>query len=128
MTPTLPDKLRRLAELPTQLRDLADVLDDPRNTRGMEFSGWQDYLRLAADTLEAQTREIERLQEALDEGVTAINNLMMPVGHEPLILRKHPAPCNQLDFCVVSDAKRRLAKIEAALATSATERRPYAGE
>jgi hypothetical protein len=54
------------------------------------------------------------LYEACKEALTAINNLVTG-GHESLILRKHPAPCNRLDFCVVSDAMRRYGVIDAAI-------------
>jgi hypothetical protein len=62
------------------------------------------------------------LLDALTQARVALCNLIELYGHESVILRKHPLPCNQLDFCVMHDANRRLKRVEAAIAKATGEK------
>lgn len=55
-------------------------------------------------------------QAALESAVVGLTNLIDLKHHDCLLLKKHPLPCKELDFCVMQDAKKRLEKAQAVLA------------
>lgn len=58
---------------------------------------------LAKRAIDAET-DNDRLRGLLREAQGALGNLVNLHGHASVVLRKHPAPCNGLDFCVMRDA------------------------
>jgi hypothetical protein len=69
-----------------------------------------DFEALEAKALAAITdkERIDFLYTALNDLISHMDNILDPVGHEDIRLRKHPRPCCNLDWCVVHDMQRRV--------------------
>lgn len=77
----------------------------------------RDIARLASELMEAN-RRISALERANLTLSIAVENMVgaFEFNHNDVRLRRHPYPCNTRDWCVVSDAKRRLKEAKDALA------------
>ncbi len=63
------------------------------------------------EDLHEATERVEQLVEALAQALVVISNLTVSRGHESILLKKHPAPCSRLDFCVMKHAEKHYAQL-----------------
>lgn len=71
--------------------------------------------------LAASQEEIKRLRAAIDRLCSAAHNITGDPAHLPAALRRHPSPCDGLDFCVVSDLRLAVSAARKALADPTPE-------
>ena len=82
-----------------------------------------DTLRRARSDAEVQ---LAKAMEAVRENLPYLENLILPWGHDSVLMSEHPMPCQGHDFCLMHQAQKGADAIREALGDQgAPERSPH---
>ena len=59
---------------------------------------------------------VTRLARIVEHNLPYLENLILPHGHESVLMKNHPAPCIGHDFCLMRQAQHGADAIRAAMA------------